>query len=170
MKWEMTPWTEEWNRKYAQEAEALRAILQDEIVDMHHVGSTSVEAIGYAKPIIDILIIVSEIDNVQRHNENMISLGYRVRGENGIPRRRYFTKGDQPREFHVHVYEHQDPRIATYLDFKAYLIHHPEEAEQYGQLKLSILEANGYADYQQQKEQRMHALVERALKWAIDYE
>jgi GrpB-like predicted nucleotidyltransferase (UPF0157 family) len=114
-KWEITPWTNEWNHKYEIESKTLKAIFKDEILEIHHVGSTSVPSIGYAKPIIDILIIVKDIENVSMYNEQMIKAGYRVRGENGIPNRRYFTKGDFPRTHHIHIYQNGDPKIHTWI-------------------------------------------------------
>jgi hypothetical protein len=51
------------------------------------------------------------------------------------------------------------------LDFKAYLLEHPKEAEKYGQLKLNILKSYPHDEYQQEKEQRMDKLVEEALRW-----
>jgi GrpB-like predicted nucleotidyltransferase (UPF0157 family) len=95
----------------------------------------------------------------------MINAGYRVRGENGIHNRRYFTKGDFTRTHHLHIYQNGDSKILTYLDFKAYLLEHPEEAEKYGQLKLKILESYSNNEYQHEKEKRMEKLVEEALSW-----
>ncbi|KRE96712.1 hypothetical protein ASG89_30935 [Paenibacillus sp. Soil766] len=147
------------------ELKVLQDIFQTEIVDIQHVGSTSVPSIGYAKPIIDILIIVKNIERVSLCNEQMISAGYRVRGENGIPNRRYFSKGDLVRTHHVHIYQQGDSRILTYLDYKAYLLQHPTEAEKYGQLKLDILASYSNDQYQQVKENHITHMVEKALRW-----
>ncbi|CAH1191857.1 hypothetical protein PAECIP111891_00120 [Paenibacillus allorhizoplanae] len=163
--WSISPWTKEWHLQFEIESEVLREIFQTELVDIHHVGSTSVPSIGYAKSIIDILIIVKDIEQVNVYNEQMIQAGYRVRGENGIPNRRYFTKGELQRTHHVHIYQKGDSRILTYLDFKAYLMHHPTEAEKYGQLKLDILASYPNDQYQQVKENRINHLVEKALRW-----
>lgn len=164
-KWEITPWTNEWNHQYGIESKVLKDIFQVEILEIHHVGSTSVPPIGYAKPIIDILIIVKDIEKVSLYNEQMVNVGYRVREENGIPNRRYFTKGEFPRTHHVHMYQNGDSKILTYLDFKAYLMEHPVKAEKYGQLKLKILESYSNNEYQLEKEKRMKKLVEEALSW-----
>jgi GrpB-like predicted nucleotidyltransferase (UPF0157 family) len=163
--WTISPWTKEWNLQFEMESKVLQEIFQTEIVEIHHVGSTSVPAIGYAKPIIDILIIVKNIEQMNACNEQMIDAGYRVRGENGIPNRRYFTKGNVQRTHHVHIYQQGDPRIRTYLDFKAYLMQHPAEAAKYGQLKLDILASYPNDQYQQVKEDRINHLVEKALQW-----
>ncbi|NOU65437.1 GrpB family protein [Paenibacillus sp. LMG 31461] len=163
--WTISPWTNEWNQQFEVESNVLQDIFQSELVDIHHVGSTSVPSIGYAKPIIDILIIVKNIEQVDVGNEQMIDTGYRVRGENGIPNRRYFSKGDLQRTHHVHIYQQGDSRILTYLDFKAYLLQHPAEAAKYGQLKLDILASYPNEQYQQVKEDRINHLVEKALRW-----
>jgi GrpB-like predicted nucleotidyltransferase (UPF0157 family) len=163
--WEITPWTNEWNHQYDTESKVLKNIFQTAMLEIHHVGSTSVPAIGYAKPIIDILIIVKNIENVDLYNEQMVGAGYRVRGENGIPNRRYFAKGDTLRTHHVHIYQVGDSKILTYLDFKAYLLEHPAEAKKYGQLKLLILKTYPIDDYQKVKEKRMGYLVEEAIRW-----
>ncbi|GFZ75977.1 hypothetical protein GCM10008018_21680 [Paenibacillus marchantiophytorum] len=74
-KWEITPWTNEWKHQYEIESKALTDIFQAEIFEIHHVGSTSVPSIVYAKPIIDILIIVKDIEQVNLYNEQMIKAG-----------------------------------------------------------------------------------------------
>lgn len=51
------------------------------------------------------------------------------------------------------------------MDFKAYLLQHPNEAEKYGQLKLKIIESYPNDQYQQEKEKRMYNLVEEARRW-----
>ncbi|WP_306345173.1 GrpB family protein [Lederbergia ruris] len=73
------PWTEEWFLLYAQEKQRLQEIFKDEVVDIFHIGSTSVPAIGHAKPIIDILIVVKEIERVDHYNDRMVEFGYEER-------------------------------------------------------------------------------------------
>lgn len=164
-KWGISSWTAEWPYRYEVESKALKKIFIDELLEIHHVGSTSVKSIGYAKPIVDILIIVKDIERVNIYNELMTKAGYRARGENGINGRRYFTKGDFPRTHHVHIYQSGDSKILTYLDFKEYLIANPLEAMEYGQLKLNILESFPHEEYQQEKEKRMDKMVGEALRW-----
>ncbi|OAS15060.1 GrpB family protein [Paenibacillus oryzisoli] len=163
--WTIVPWTPDWKLQFERESQVLQDIMQTEMIEIHHVGSTSVPTIGYAKPIIDMLIIVRDIERVDQHNEQMVSAGYRIRGENGIPNRRYFSKGDIQRTHHVHMYQMGDSRIFTYLDFKAYLLQHPNEAAKYGQLKLDIVASYPNDQYQEVKENRINHLVEKALRW-----
>lgn len=61
---EIVPWTEKWFDLYRKEEVLLRSIFLNELLEIHHIGSTSVPQIGFAKPIIDILIVVKDIMKV----------------------------------------------------------------------------------------------------------
>ncbi len=99
---EIVAWTEKWNEMYIIESERISQIFISEIMAIYHIGSTSVSYIGYAKPIIDILVVVKDIENVDFYNNEMTDIGYSDRGEQGIVGRRYFTKGGNSRTHHVH--------------------------------------------------------------------
>ncbi|WP_404430910.1 GrpB family protein [Sutcliffiella horikoshii] len=161
------PWTKEWEVAYNQEQRLLKELLKDELVDIFHIGSTSVPAIGYAKPIIDILIVVKEIEKVDRYNESFRKVGYEPKGENGITGRRYFPKGKENRTHHVHIYQVGNEHIRTHLDFKMYLIAHPEDAKAYGELKLVLARQfpEDHHMYQEGKQEFVNELVERAGSW-----
>lgn len=67
-----------------QACEALRLVFKEQLHSMHHIGSTAIIGI-YAKPIIDILIIVYAINAVNSLNEQLEALGYLARGSMGFP-------------------------------------------------------------------------------------
>src|SRR5690606_10959058 len=104
-KTEIRPWTEQWIKKYEEEEIQLKQIFNEELHAIYHIGSTSIPTIGYAKPIIDILIVVKDINKIDFYNDAMISKGYNPKGENGIAGRRYFTKGHENRTHHVHIFQ-----------------------------------------------------------------
>ncbi|MCM3618413.1 GrpB family protein [Sutcliffiella horikoshii] len=164
------PWTKEWEMAYEREQNLLKEILKDELVDIFHIGSTSVPAIGYAKPIIDILIVVKEIEKVDRYNEALRKMGYEPKGEYGIAGRRYFPKGKQHRTHHVHIFQAGNEHIQTHLDFKMYLTAHPEDAKAYGELKLKLAEQfpEDHHMYQEGKQEFVNELVERARSWGAN--
>ncbi|MDI5791013.1 GrpB family protein [Bacillus licheniformis] len=60
---------------------------------IHHIGSTSIPGMS-AKPIIDILIEVKDLGSAAGFEKGMKMLGYEPKGENGIPGRRFYQKGD----------------------------------------------------------------------------
>ncbi|WP_068774116.1 GrpB family protein [Paenibacillus sp. FJAT-26967] len=169
---EIVPWTENWFDLYRKEEALLQSIFSNELIDIHHIGSTSVPQIGFAKPIIDILIIVQNIIKVDEYNEQMIHQGYKSRGEQGIAGRRYFPKGGDCRTHHVHIYEAGNINIEYHLNFKEYLMNHPDEATTYGKLKLHLAQQspdNVHA-YQDEKEAFCTEIVKKAMKWATENE
>ncbi len=135
---EVVPYDPMWPCLYAQEAATLTEAFGDQLADIHHIGSTAIVGI-YAKPIIDILPVVRDIERVNRLNPLLISLGYDPRGENGIAGRRYFRKGtDAAHSHHVHVFEDGHPEIDRHVNFCAYLNAFPEQAQRYSLLKQSL--------------------------------
>ncbi|WP_444508821.1 GrpB family protein, partial [Enterobacter mori] len=106
-----------WIEKFQMEAERLKSAMP-ETVKMHHIGSTSVPGLA-AKPIIDMIMEVENIERVDGWNERFIELGYIVKGENGISRRRYFIHGtEEKRSYHLQVFEKGNPEIVRHLAFR----------------------------------------------------
>lgn len=157
------PWTGEWTKQYSEEAQKLKEIFKEELVDIFHIGSTSVPTIHYAKPIIDILIVVKEIKKVDQYYKRMEELGYEPRGENGIQGRRYFPKGQLNRTHHVHIFQTGHDHIKLHLAFKNYLIQHPESAKRYGELKVALAAQfpEEHERYQQGKQRFINEVVEK---------
>lgn len=147
-------WTEGWQEAYNREEEILLKIFKDEWVDVFHIGSTSIPSIGYAKPIIDILLVVKNIEKVEDFNDNMVLMGYMPRGENGIM-------------YRLHIYQFGHENIKRHLDFKAYLTAHPLDAQKYGELKVQLAAQfpdNTY-EYQEGKETFIKQLIKKVEKW-----
>jgi GrpB-like predicted nucleotidyltransferase (UPF0157 family) len=167
-KTEILPWSEDWAKQYYTEEKILKNILSEELLEIHHIGSTSIPTIGFAKPIIDILIVVKEIHKVALYNGKMVMLGYDPRGENGILGRRYFTKGNEKRTHHIHIYQMGNENIRLHLDFKEYLIKNLEDAKSYGELKINLARQfpSDTHKYQNGKEQFVYDLVKKAKKWS----
>jgi GrpB-like predicted nucleotidyltransferase (UPF0157 family) len=117
------------------EANRIAAVLGQQVIAIHHIGSTAIPNIS-AKPIIDVLVEVHDIEKIDNFNKEMIKRGYQPKGEFGIPGRRFFIKGDDAnRTHHIHTFQTGNPRIERHLNFRDYMIAHPEEAQTYGRLK-----------------------------------
>ncbi len=132
----LVPYSSEWIRYFEQEKGALHAALGDKILDIQHVGSTSIPGM-LAKPIVDIAIAVADFDEARACIPQLESLGYEYKGEFGIPRRHYFVKGD-PRLFHLHMSEIDSLEWQNTLLFRDYLRDHPGAASEYAQLKQQL--------------------------------
>lgn len=134
---EVVPYNFKWKEEYLKEAGIIRDIMKNEINNIYHIGSTSIPGI-YAKPIIDILIEVKDIENVDNYNKDLESLGYIAKGEFGIEGRRFFMKGLYHRTHHVHAFQTGNSEIARHLNFRDYMIAYPDEAKRYEDLKKEL--------------------------------
>ncbi len=92
-------------------------------------GSTAIPNIK-AKPVIDILIEVKDLEEIEKFNDDMIALGYHPRGDESHSHRLYYNKNiNGVRTHQVHVLETDHPDFADLVNFRDYLIAHPQEAE-----------------------------------------
>jgi GrpB-like predicted nucleotidyltransferase (UPF0157 family) len=135
---EVVPYDTNWPLMYAAEANLLSAIFGEELVRIHHIGSTSVPGLK-AKPIIDMLAEVRDIKKIGSLNPTMIATGYTPMGEYGIPGRRYFFKSlEEKHSHHLHAFQIGNAEVARHLLFCDYLRSHPDEAHKYASLKESL--------------------------------
>lgn len=162
----MCSYCEEWSAMFSEEAEKLKLIYENEIIDIHHIGSTSVRGLK-AKPIIDIMPVVRDIKNVDKYNKKMQEFGYEPKGENGIPGRRYFQKGGDNRSHHIHIYQVGSYEIKRHLAFRDYLQGHPEIKNSYGELKERLAQQFPYdiESYINGKEGLVKEIETKALNW-----
>lgn len=130
----LVPHDPSWSQRYLAERAAILAACGTSISAVHHVGSTSIQGIA-AKPIIDILAIISRPEDGLACVRPLECLGYKYRGENGMEGRLYFKK---PQAFHVHMYPADHPDAGRILRFRDYLRSHPAEAARYEALKQEL--------------------------------
>lgn len=114
------------------------------------------------------MVEVIDIENVDNFNNDMEQLGYEALGENGIPNRRFFSKGGDNRTHHVHIFEQGNEEIIRHLIFRDYMIAHPEEAMKYSQLKEYLAEkfSNNIEKYIEGKNDYIKEIDNKAEKWS----
>ncbi|WP_337014073.1 GrpB family protein [Pantoea sp. AS142] len=132
----VVPYDNKWPEMFEAESLLIKILLGGVAKDIHHIGSTSVPGLS-AKPVIDILLEVSDINELDGYNRAMINAGYVARGENGIPGRRYFIKGGDKRSHQVHAFAVGDMQVLRHLVFRDYLRENTNIAEKYAELKHS---------------------------------
>jgi len=163
----LVPPQPEWAARFRAEALRLRALLGDNAVAFHHIGSTAIPGIK-AKPIIDILVEVRDLAGVDALDEKMKRHVYLPKGELGIHGRRYFRKGTENQHtHHVHIFQTGDPQCERHLNFRDYLRTHPVEAQAYSRLKESLVrkfpeDIEGYMDG---KDGFIKKIEKKALRW-----
>jgi GrpB-like predicted nucleotidyltransferase (UPF0157 family) len=163
----VTAYQPSWRENYELEAAQLKSIFGGELIEIHHIGSTSIPGMD-AKPIIDILMVVHDIRKIDAYNNKMQHAGYIPKGEYGIPGRRFFIKGDELHHtHHLHVFQQRHADIARHINFRDYLIAHPEEASKYARLKkkLAVRHHLDIESYQAGKEQFIKQVDQKANEW-----
>ena len=70
----LEPHQEEWDIEGGNTCKRIKRVLGDDIVDVQHVGSTSIKSIC-AKPIIDIAVAVKSFQDIMKHNEELSNNG-----------------------------------------------------------------------------------------------
>ena len=124
-----------WADRYAQEVEYLKSIFPT--AEYHHVGSTAIKGI-WAKPIIDILVVVKSREQLLAVADTLRANGYIImsESENRISLNKGYTEnGFAERVFHLHVRLDGDTDEIYFRDF---LNAHPDVAKEYEQLKLGL--------------------------------
>ena len=83
---ELVPHNPEWSHQADEEALRIMSGLTFPIIGIYHIGSTSVAGIK-AKPILDFVIEVENLEDVIQAVSEFEAIGYINKGEYGIPGR-----------------------------------------------------------------------------------
>jgi GrpB-like predicted nucleotidyltransferase (UPF0157 family) len=160
----LSPYETDWPLLFLAERERLCAALGESVQDIQiqHIGSTSIPGMP-AKPILDIGVSVTNFEEAVCCIPLLEQLGYSYKGENGIPRRHYFVKGD-PRTHHLHMLELASEEWKSHLLFRDYLRGNQEIAQAYAELKrqLAMRFAADREAYQTGKESFIKAVLQQA--------
>ena len=135
----VAPYDPRWPAAFERSAREVRDALGDTLLAIHHIGSTSIPGI-HAKPVIDMLPIVNNLQIVDDRAHHLENIGYEPMGEFGIEGRRYFRR-DNPAgvgTHQVHAFAAGSPHILRHLAFRDYLRAHTEVAQEYSQLKQQL--------------------------------
>jgi GrpB-like predicted nucleotidyltransferase (UPF0157 family) len=154
----------EWKPLFLQEAALLESILSDAILQIEHIGSTAIEGMA-AKPIIDLMCVVSNLREAESFRAPIEQAGYEYRPDDAVPDRLFFAKGPRSnRTHHLSLTERGSDFYNEKLAFRNHIRKHPQAADEYRKLKERLAErfANDRGAYTEGK----RAFVERILKLA----
>ncbi|SDT66576.1 GrpB family protein [Jiangella sp. DSM 45060] len=141
----------------------LRAALPGVLLELEHIGSTSVPGLA-AKPIIDLMASVPALDAVTAREDALLALGYR-RLDTGMTGRLFYPRDDATgrRTHHLHVVtaDTWDTRNERLL--RDHLRAHPDAAGRYGALKRDLATRTDDSDaYTRAKTALVQELVDAA--------
>lgn len=130
-----------WPELFGQQRQRVEAILLPWLTaPVEHIGSTAVPGLA-AKPIIDMLAVVSDYDPVAAAIATMREIGWAhaPEPEDEAQRKLSFCHPDPAwRTHHLHVVEHSSPGWRTWLAFRDHLRANPQEAQAYASLKREL--------------------------------
>lgn len=168
--WELFPivlaaYNPDWSEWANEEIINLSALLKDYCPIINHIGSTAIPNIQ-AKPIIDILVEFNHDIDWVRIKEKMERAGYicmSVSDNRMSFNKGYTSTGYADKVFHIHFHRIGDNDEILFRD---HLIAHPEVAEEYELLKLSLIpkyknDRDGYTEAKSE-------FVRRTIKQALD--
>lgn len=152
----------EWPRLYQREAERLRAVLGDRIVQVEHVGSTSVPQLA-AKPIIDMLLVVADSADEPAYIPDLEAAGYvlRIREPDWYEHR--LLKGPDT-NINLHVFSPGCVEIERMLRLRDWLRDTPADRQLYERTKRELARKNWkyVQNYADAKSQVVEEIVARA--------
>ncbi|MBU4204957.1 GrpB family protein [Patescibacteria group bacterium] len=155
-----------WKRLYKEEEKLLRFVIGKYVLDIQHVGSTSIPG-AKAKPIIDIAIGVKNLKEGEKCIKPLKQLGYEYKHNAGIKGRHFFVKGNEINRTHyVHI-EKLDGRLwKNHIIFRDYLRKYKETVKEYNELKEKL--AKKYKDdrdtYTAWKDSFIQGIIKKAEK------
>ncbi len=158
-----------WAQQAEEEGRRLAALLGDNLIRAHHIGSTSIPGI-WAKPIIDLAPEVRSLEKLDELKETLLANGYEYWGEYGLPGRRFCPRLDdrQERAANIHCYQTGDPGLHRHLAFRDYLRNHPAVAAEYEREKLHARDLHplDVFAYNDEKNSWIRRVELEALDWS----
>lgn len=132
----VVPYSEQWKADFETIKQYVLPAINDVVIGIEHIGSTSVEGLS-AKPIIDIDIVIKDYSVFDTVVEKLAFLGYIHEGNLGIKDREAFDyKGDTDLpKHHLYVCPEFSVELHRHIAFRDYLRNHPEAVLRYSKVK-----------------------------------
>ncbi len=135
-----------WPSSFDDEARRLTVALQLWLVrPLEHIGSTAVPGLD-AKPIIDIVAVVADIDSAAAAAEPLALVGWLAAPEPTdatLRKLSFCTPSIAHRTHHLHIVEQSSSGWRGWIAFRDHLRAHPDVAAEYTELKRHLADAHG---------------------------
>jgi len=167
-KYSFSEYDPNWVNQFNDIKNFLMGIFGDAVVQIEHVGSTSIPGMK-AKPIIDVLVVVNNMQDFAKEKEQMVSAGYEWGANYIAPNTLIFFKqnpGGEKTE-NIHVCEAGSQKEKQFIIMRDFFRAHPEKARQYTDLKEknSQIYSDDYPAYRSAKKPFLDEIEQEARKW-----
>jgi GrpB-like predicted nucleotidyltransferase (UPF0157 family) len=133
----LAEYDQDWVSYYESEANVIKNALGNLVIDIQHIGSTSVPGLK-AKPIIDILAGLKSFEQIDTVIKQMEALEYTYAHWAGIPGDYTFRKGNFTTHF-VHIVIHGGQNWNHNIRFRDIVRNNPNLAREYELLKEELV-------------------------------
>jgi GrpB-like predicted nucleotidyltransferase (UPF0157 family) len=163
----LRPYDPGWPDQFELEGEVLAGALGPRVVGgVHHVGSTAVPGLA-AKPIIDIMVGVRDVDSSRPCIDLLAEFDYRYAPYRQDVMHWFCKPNPAHRTHHLHLVPNGSQRFTDVLAFRDYLRTHPEAVRKYETLKRQLAgqhahDRNAYTDG---KSAMVAAITADARRW-----
>ena len=134
----LVPFQRTWKDLFEKEVARLRSVMKRDALCIEHIGSTAIEGMC-AKPIIDLVLTVEDLEMAKVYIPTLEKLGYEFRPDNEPPDRLFFAKGaPECRTHHLSLTEQDSQFFREKILFRDYLRQNPTAFEEYKNLKSEL--------------------------------
>lgn len=155
----------DWPRRYQAAAAEIRKALGAVVLDIEHVGSTSVEGLA-AKDIIDIDLTVADPRDENGYVPPLARIGYILTVREPSWHEHRCLRLSEPR-VNLHVFGPDCPEIIRHRMFRDWLRAHPEDRARYEDAKRAAVPGGGNVmDYNARKQETVRAIYDRLFRAA----
>jgi GrpB-like predicted nucleotidyltransferase (UPF0157 family) len=166
---QVVEYDERWPADFARVAERVRGALGGRVLELNHVGSTSVPGLP-AKPIIDVDLVVADPADEGAYLPDLQAARFVHTIREPWWHEHRLLRYDDP-STNLHVFGPDCPEVVRHLMFHDWLVEHPEERETYAEAKrAAAVEMNAQPgggtgmDYNRHKEPVVLAMYERMFR------
>ncbi|QIB75471.1 GrpB family protein [Halogeometricum borinquense] len=156
----------EWKDRYEKEVNRLTEIAGDRLLDFEHIGSTAISGMP-AKPIIDLLAVVRNLEEGKDLTPVLEAHGYEYRPDDDVGGRLFFAKGPREnRTYYLSLAEQNSDFFEEKVAFREYLREHAAVADEYASLKRNLAEQ--YPETRETYTANKGAFIESVLDRAMN--
>ncbi len=128
-----------WVKKFDSVREILKSVFGDKVLRIEHIGSNSFAI--RAKPLLDVLVVVKDIDDIAFEKQKMTEFGYLWEDNYIAPDTVFVYKLEGERKIeNIHVVPEGHREAEKFLITKKYFLDHPEALKEYEDLKIKLNE------------------------------
>ncbi|GGE54242.1 GrpB family protein [Priestia taiwanensis] len=162
---EIIPYEKRWERLFQEEAKLIKDTVEKQY-RIYHIGSTSIPGMP-STPIIDLLMVVENLDDMCDGKNRLARIGYEALGERNGQGRCFFMKDGGNCSYHLHIFQQGNKQIERHLIFREFMIANREEAERYACQKEELAERyqQDRQKYTEEKKVLLNKIDRKVEQW-----